>query len=135
MRAKRRVRLFWLLGLSLLVASALAMILYAMRQNINLYYTPEQVTQGQVPHQRLFRLGGMVELHSLQTQGVKLHFVVVDGTAKVPVVYQGILPDLFKEGAGVVAEGRLNAQGTFVATEILAKHDENYMPPVFTKPS
>ena len=88
-----------------------------------------QVAAKEAPTGRTFRLGGMVEAGSVRRDGVNVHFVVTDTVKSVPVQYQGILPDLFKEGKGVVAQGRLDASRLFVASEVLAKHDENYMPP------
>jgi cytochrome c-type biogenesis protein CcmE len=122
----------------LLLATALAalvlaawLVLTAFRKNLVFFYTPTQVLAGEAPHNRSFRLGGMVEAASLKrdTDGVGVSFVVTDMGRSLPVHYRGILPDLFKEGKGVVAQGRLDADQRFVADEVLAKHDENYMPP------
>jgi cytochrome c-type biogenesis protein CcmE len=95
------------------------------------FYTPTQAADGQVPQGRSFRIGGMVESGSLSREGdgLTVHFVVTDMAKRVPVTFKGILPDLFREGKGVVAQGRLMADGAFLASEVLAKHDENYMPP------
>jgi cytochrome c-type biogenesis protein CcmE len=122
----------------LLLATALAalvlaawLVLTAFRKNLVFFYTPTQVLAGEAPHNRSFRLGGMVEAASLKrdADGVGVSFVVTDTGRSLPVHYRGILPDLFKEGKGVVAQGRLDADHRFVADEVLAKHDENYMPP------
>ena len=95
------------------------------------FYTPTQVANGDVPQGRSFRIGGMVEDGSLirEGDGLTVHFVVTDMAKRVPVTFKGILPDLFKEGKGAVAQGQLAADGAFLASEVLAKHDENYMPP------
>jgi cytochrome c-type biogenesis protein CcmE len=108
-----------------------ALVLNAFRSNLVFFFTPTQIAQGEAPTGRAFRIGGLVEAGSVQRQpdGVNVRFVVTDTAQSVPVVYQGILPDLFKEGKGVVAEGKLGPDGLFTATQVLAKHDENYMPP------
>lgn len=107
------------------------LVLSAFQQNMVFFFTPTQVFAGEAPKGRSFRIGGMVEEGSLkrQTDGVTVNFVVTDTAQKIPVSYKGILPDLFKEGKGVVAQGKLGADGRFSADEVLAKHDENYMPP------
>ena len=116
-----------------LVALALAatLVLSAFRQNLVFFFTPTQVAANEAPQGRTFRVGGLVERGSVKRQadGVTVRFVVTDTAKSIPVVYTGILPDLFKEGKGVVAQGRLGPNGEFRATEVLAKHDENYMPP------
>ena len=108
-----------------------ALVLNAFRSNLVFFFTPTQVAQGEAPTGRAFRIGGLVETGSLQRQpdGINVRFVVTDTAKSMPVIYQGILPDLFKEGKGVVAEGKLGPDGLFTATQVLAKHDENYMPP------
>lgn len=108
-----------------------ALVVNAFRSNMVFFYTPTQVSQGEAPRDRAFRIGGMVETGSLArgTDGMTVNFVVTDTAKTIPVVYKGILPDLFKEGKGVVAQGRLDSGGRFVADQVLAKHDENYMPP------
>jgi len=107
------------------------LILAAFRENLVFFYTPSQVQAGGVPHGRPFRLGGMVEKGSLRRAAgdAAVSFLVTDNARTVRVAYRGILPDLFKEGKGVVSQGRLGADGVFIADEVLAKHDENYMPP------
>ena len=110
---------------------AAALILNAFQSNLVFFYSPTQVTNGEAPTDRAFRIGGLVEEGSVKRQdtGLTVHFVVTDTAKTIPVVYTGILPDLFKEGKGVVAEGKLGADGVFASTQVLAKHDENYMPP------
>jgi cytochrome c-type biogenesis protein CcmE len=117
-------------GLAALGAAA-AFVLAAFRENLVFFYTPTEVEAQKAPQGRAFRIGGMVVPGSVKRQadGVTVRFVVTDTAKNVPVVYKGILPDLFKEGKGVVTQGRLGADGLFYASEVLAKHDENYMPP------
>ena len=129
---KPRHKRFVLIGLGLLaVGVATMLVLNAFRSNLVFFYTPTQVANGEVPQGRSFRIGGMVEEGSLTREGdgLTVHFVVTDLSKRVPVTFKGILPDLFKEGKGAVAQGQLVANGTFMASEVLAKHDENYMPP------
>lgn len=107
------------------------LVLSAFQKNLVFFFTPSQVFQGEAPQGRSFRIGGMVESGSIERQpdGVTVKFVVTDMARRIPAVYRGILPDLFKEGKGVVAQGKLGPEGIFAADEVLAKHDENYMPP------
>jgi cytochrome c-type biogenesis protein CcmE len=130
MRKARRKRLLSVVLMMGGVALAVAVALYALSQNINLFYTPTQVLNGQIPKGRLFRLGGMVTKGSIQkdSNDLKVRFVLHDKHQSVTVVYRGILPDLFREGQGIVADGRLNAKREFVANQVLAKHDATYMP-------
>jgi len=113
------------------LAIATALVLNAFRSNLVFFFTPTQVAANEAPVGRTFRIGGMVETGSLKREadGLTVHFRVTDTAQAIPVVYKGILPDLFKEGKGVVAQGRLGPNGEFTASEVLAKHDENYMPP------
>jgi cytochrome c-type biogenesis protein CcmE len=113
------------------LALAAWLVMSAFQKNLVFFFTPSQVVKGEAPQGRRFRVGGMVEAGSLQRQadGISVKFVVTDMAQKIPAVYRGILPDLFKEGKGVVAQGKLGADGIFAADEVLAKHDENYMPP------
>jgi cytochrome c-type biogenesis protein CcmE len=113
------------------IGLAATLILNAFRSNLVFFYSPSQVAANEAPVGRSFRIGGMVEEGSLQRgpDGVTVRFVVTDTAKSIPVAYKGILPDLFKEGKGVVAQGQLEADGVFRAAEVLAKHDENYMPP------
>lgn len=113
------------------VGVAVGLVLYALRGNVNLYFTPTQVFNNEVPSGRSFRIGGLVEEGSVKREkdGLTVNFVITDMHKSIPVVYKGILPDLFKEGKGVVAQGKVEANGVMLADEVLAKHDENYMPP------
>ena len=129
---KPRQKRFVLIGLGLVALGvAAALVLNAFQSNLVFFYTPTQAANGDVPQGRSFRIGGMVEEGSLTREGdgLTVHFVVTDMAKRVPVTFKGILPDLFKEGKGVVAQGQLRADGAFLASEVLAKHDENYMPP------
>jgi cytochrome c-type biogenesis protein CcmE len=108
---------------------ATALVLTAFEKNLVFFFTPSQVAANEAPQGRLFRIGGMVEKGSVQRSGIEVRFVVTDTAKTIPVVYRGPLPDLFREGKGVVAQGTLGADGVFQAREVLAKHDENYMPP------
>ena len=117
-------------GLAVLAVAA-ALVLNAFQSNLVFFFSPTQVVAKEAPLERAFRVGGMVESGSLKRQndGLTVRFNVTDTAKTIPVVYTGILPDLFKEGKGVVAQGRLGPDGVFHATDVLAKHDENYMPP------
>jgi cytochrome c-type biogenesis protein CcmE len=110
---------------------SVALVLNAFNSKLVFFFTPTQIVNGEAPTNRAFRIGGLVESGSLKRQadGLTATFVVTDTAKSIPVSYKGILPDLFKEGKGVVAEGRLGHDGLFTATQVLAKHDENYMPP------
>ena len=108
---------------------AAALVLSAFQQNLVFFFTPSQVAAREAPQGRTFRIGGMVEKGSVKREGVEVRFLVTDTAKTIPVVYSGALPDLFREGKGVVAQGQLGADGVFRAREVLAKHDENYMPP------
>jgi cytochrome c-type biogenesis protein CcmE len=113
------------------LGAATALVLSAFQENLVFFFTPSQVVNHEAPQGRTFRIGGMVEKGSLQRQGdgVTVRFAVTDTAKSIPVAYRGSLPDLFREGKGVVAQGQLGADGVFQAREVLAKHDENYMPP------
>ena len=117
-------------GLAIL-GIAVTLVLNAFNSNLVFFFTPTQVAAHEAPQGRSFRIGGLVEKGSVKRQadGLTVHFVVTDTAKSVPVSFTGILPDLFKEGKGVVAQGKLGADGVFAASEVLAKHDENYMPP------
>ena len=108
---------------------ATALVLSAFQENLVFFFTPSQVAANEAPQGRTFRIGGMVEKGSVKRDGIDVRFVVTDTAKSIPVVYSGALPDLFKEGKGVVAQGQLGPDGVFRAREVLAKHDENYMPP------
>jgi cytochrome c-type biogenesis protein CcmE len=101
----------------------------AFRNNLVFFFSPTQVAAKEAPVGRTFRIGGLVQEGTLKRDGLKAEFIVTDTAASIPVVYNGILPDLFKEGRGCVAQGRINSDGVFQADQIMAKHDENYMPP------
>lgn len=127
MTRKKRRLYFVILGL-LAVGAAAALVLSALRQDIVFFFSPTEIMEAKVPTEgRRIRLGGLVEQGSVVKEGAKVRFKVTDGANSLPVVYEGLLPDLFREGQGVVTEGRMG-QGEFVASEVLAKHDENYMP-------
>ncbi len=129
---KPRHKRFTLIAVGLITLAVAAwLVLSAFKKNLVFFFTPTQILAGEAPHGRSFRIGGMVEAGSLQRQadGVTVGFRVTDTAKTINVSYRGILPDLFKEGKGVVAQGKLGADGVFVADEVLAKHDENYMPP------
>jgi cytochrome c-type biogenesis protein CcmE len=115
-------------GLAVLGIAA-ALVLNALDSNIALYVTPSDVVAGKAPKERAFRIGGLVKEGSLKRENLTVHFVITDIAQDIPVAYTGILPDLFKEGKGAVVQGRLGGDGQFTASEVLAKHDENYMPP------
>ena len=119
--------LFMVLG----VSTAVGLLMYSLSQNINLFMTPTQIASGEAPVGRTIRAGGLVEPGSVvrDDSGLGVRFVVSDGMSEVTIAYEGILPDLFREGQGIVAMGKLGEDGVFVASEVLAKHDENYMPP------
>lgn len=129
---KARHKRFILIGIGLaLLGLAATLILNAFQSNMVFFYTPTQVAKGEVPKNTGFRIGGLVEVGSLKRgdDGLTVRFIVTDTAKTVPVVYKGVLPDLFKEGKGVVAQGKVGSDGIFMASEVLAKHDENYMPP------
>jgi len=128
-----RQRRMVLVGLIVLgVGAAAAFGLTALKSNVNYFYSTSEVVSGKAPKERTFRIGGMVEEGSFTRApgSLEAHFVLTDFAQDVKVSYTGVLPDLFREGQGVIARGRLTSDGTFVAEEVLAKHDENYMPPV-----
>lgn len=125
----RRKRLAIIVGILVAVGVATALVLNAFNSNLVFFFSPSQVAAHEAPRNRLFRIGGMVVVGSLKRDGVDVRFTVTDLVKSMQVNYHGPLPDLFKEGKGVVAEGELGADGVFTAKEVLAKHDENYMPP------
>lgn len=125
----QRQRMILLAVSSVLVALALGLILFALRQNINLFFTPTQVMHGEAPAKHNFRIGGLVVKQSVKRDDLDVSFQVTDLSNTITIEYHGILPDLFREGQGIVAEGNLGPNGRFRATQVLAKHDENYMPP------
>jgi cytochrome c-type biogenesis protein CcmE len=125
----RHKRIAIIVGALASLGTAAALVLNALNSNVAFFFTPSQVVVGEAPKDRTFRVGGMVRQGSLKRDQMTVSFVITDTAKDVPVSYTGILPDLFKEGKGAVVQGRLGADGQFVATEVLAKHDENYMPP------
>ncbi len=125
----KQKRLALILGGLGVIAAAVTLVLTAFNQNLVFFFTPSQITAKEAPTGRTFRLGGMVETGSVKRDGVNVSFRVTDTAQTVSVAYAGILPDLFREGKGVVAQGTLGDDGVFRAKEVLAKHDENYMPP------
>jgi cytochrome c-type biogenesis protein CcmE len=131
----RKKRLFIVLAIVAGVGIAVALALSALQQNINLFYTPTQIAAGEAPEGTRIRAGGLVEEGSVKrtNDSLSVAFRVTDGAQAITITYQGILPDLFREGQGIVALGRVNADGVLVADEVLAKHDENYMPPEVTQ--
>jgi len=131
MHPKRKQKLLVILGISFGVILAVSLALSALKQNINLYFTPAQIASGDAPKNHEFRLGGLVKNDSVwKIPGtMTTNFVVTDFKKSIKVTYTGVLPDLFREGQGIVADGQLNSKGVFVATQVLAKHDEKYTPP------
>lgn len=138
---KKKQRLYFILFILGCLSAAVGISLYALQDNIAFFYSPMEVHQLQSQHaalvapERRFRLGGLVKTGSVQKrkQSLVIHFTITDDVKEIPVEYAGLLPDLFREGQGVVATGALNEKGVFIATELLAKHDENYMPPEVVK--
>lgn len=127
----RQKRTAFIVAGLVLVAAAVGLVLFALKNNVSLYFTPTQVFNKEAPQGRSFRIGGLVEVGSVQREkdGLTVRFNITDTAQVMPVIYKGILPDLFKEGKGVVAQGKIEADNVFHADEVLAKHDENYMPP------
>lgn len=125
----RHKRFALIIGGVAMLGVAVALILSAFQQNLVFFFSPSDVAAHKAPQARAFRIGGLVEEGSVKREGVMVSFRVTDTAHAIPVVYKGILPDLFKEGKGVVAQGKLGPDGVFQASEVLAKHDENYMPP------
>lgn len=135
MNPLRKKRLLIILAILAGIAIAVGLALSALQQNINLFYTPTQIANGDAPQNTRIRAGGMVEAGSLKRSGDSLdvEFVVTDFVKTVTIRYRGILPDLFREGQGIVALGKLNSDDVLIADEVLAKHDEKYMPPEVIK--
>jgi len=127
----RQKRFVYIIVAIVALAAAVGLVLYALKNNVSLYFTPTQVYNKEAPQGRSFRIGGLVEVGSVtrRNDDLTVHFSITDNTRSMPVIYKGILPDLFKEGKGVVAQGKIEADNIFHAEEVLAKHDENYMPP------
>jgi cytochrome c-type biogenesis protein CcmE len=127
----RHKRLALIAGGVAALAITAALVLNAFQSNLVFFFSPSQIAAGEAPRERAFRIGGLVQVGSVKRsqEGITVTFVVTDTAKDIPVSYAGILPDLFREGKGVVAQGKLGADGVFRANEVLAKHDENYMPP------
>ena len=125
----RHKRALFIVAALVVIGVAALLNLNALNSNIALYVTPSDVAAGKSPQGQAFRIGGMVKEGSVKRDGLTVNFVITDLAKDIPVAYTGILPDLFKEGKGAVIQGRLNPSGQFIASEVLAKHDENYMPP------
>ena len=131
MTPTRKRRLYAVLSIVVGVAATIALALTAFQENLLYYFSPSEVHAGEVPQGRNIRVGGMVVQGSVDRpgQGLMVQFVLTDYAQQVTVEYEGILPDLFREGQGIIAQGKLDERNTFVASEVLAKHDENYLPP------
>ena len=131
MTPARKKRLFFIVFLVAGVTLAAGFAMYAFNQNLMFYFSPTDVKQGKAPVDKLFRMGGMVVDGTFKKEpgSLKVHFDITDYEKTVTVQYEGILPDLFREGQGIISRGKLNSDGVFIAEEVLAKHDENYMPP------
>jgi cytochrome c-type biogenesis protein CcmE len=135
MHPKRKKKLIIILALLTGVGLIVGLVLYALSQNINLFFSPSDIVAGKAPLEQRIRAGGMVREGSVvrAQDSLQVEFVMTDYAQDVKVAFDGILPDLFREGQGIVAQGKLQANGVFVADEVLAKHDENYMPPEVTE--
>ena len=131
MKPARKKRLFFIVFLIAGVTLAAGFAMYAFNQNLMFYFSPTAIKQGKAPVDKIFRMGGMVVEGTFKKEpkSLKVHFDLTDFDKTVSVEYEGILPDLFREGQGIISRGKLNADGVFIAEEVLAKHDENYMPP------
>lgn len=125
----RHKRLVLIVGAVAVIGIATSFVLSAFRENLVFFFSPSDVVAAKAPKERTFRIGGLVEVGSVQRDGVDVHFKVTDTAHAIPVKYTGILPDLFREGQGVVANGKLGTDGVFRASQVLARHDETYMPP------
>jgi len=125
----RQKRIALIVGGLASIALAAVLTLNALDSNIALYVTPTEVLAGKAPQGKAFRIGGLVKEGSVKRQDMTVRFIITDTAKEIPVAYTGILPDLFRDGKGAVVQGRLGTDGVFSATEVLAKHDENYMPP------
>ena len=135
MNRQHKNKLTAIISIIILLGTATGLILYALKQNINLFYTPTQLLEAKFNPEQTFRIGGYVKKHSVHydTSGTSVNFVVTDRVHEIKVNYQGVLPSLFREGQGVVITGKLNDPKHFIAQEVLAKHDEKYMPPSVAK--
>lgn len=135
MKPLRKQRLYYIIAILLGMSIAASLVIYALGQNVNLYFTPQQVQAKQAPLGRVIRMGGMVKENSFVRvpNSLVVHFVLTDYHQEIPVQFTGVLPALFREGQGVVVQGKLDAANHFLADQVLAKHDENYMPPGLRK--
>jgi cytochrome c-type biogenesis protein CcmE len=135
MNRKHKIKLAGILCLLALLGGAAALVLYALKQNINLFYTPTQLLEAHIQADQSLRIGGYVKMHSVHydTTGTRVIFTVTDRSHEIMVSYQGVLPNLFREGQTVVVTGKLDPEHHFAANEVLAKHDEKYMPPTLAK--
>lgn len=135
MNKKHKKRLLVIFTMLAVLGIAMGLVLYALKQNINLFYTPSQLLQAQVTEEQVIRVGGYVKKNSVRfdRSGQQVTFVVTDNKNNIVVKYQGILPNLFREGQGVVIEGKLNTARVMIASQVLAKHDEKYMPKALEK--
>ena len=131
MRPARKRRLYLVMLLVVGVSAAVALVMNALDENLMYFFDPTAVAKGEAPTNRAFKLGGLVKMGSVNRMkdGVSVKFTVTDTKHDSDIIYKGILPDLFREGQGIIADGRLGSDGVFVASKVLAKHDENYMPP------
>lgn len=129
MRPARKRKLWLLFSLAVLLSLVLMLVLYALRQNINLFFTPSQIAKGEAHFGQRIRVGGMVVKGSVLRDGLTVQFDITDYHHRLRIAYHGILPDLFREGQGIIAQGQYTQGNLFQATEVLAKHDEKYMPP------
>lgn len=131
MTPKRQKRLFIILGIVFGTALIVGLVMYSLNQNINLFYSTSQIAQGEAPVGKRIRVGGMVVEGSVKrsSKSLNVRFDLTDYAQQITVEFTGILPDLFREGQGIIAQGKMDAKGIFQADEVLAKHDENYMPP------
>jgi len=134
MHPKRKLKLYWIIALMLGSAAIVSLVLYSLKQNINLYLTPSQIQSAHLKPEQLIRVGGLVVKGSVYhyPDSIKQRFVLTDNKQNLTVIYEGILPSLFREGQGIIAEGRIDSSGVLVASEVLAKHDEEYRPPNIT---
>jgi len=135
MKPQRKKRLYFIIAILIGVSAAASLAIYALGQNMNLYFTPSQVVAGEAPINHVFRMGGMVKKDSFKRipNTLQTNFILTDYHSEIPVQYTGILPALFREGQGIVVQGKLTSKGDYIADQVLAKHDEKYMPPGLKK--